>query len=200
MDFKIVVLGPSNAGKTSIIERYCSNTFHMDSLSTIGAQFFTKALEVDGKAVNLYIWDTAGDERFSSMSTSYIHGSDGLVLVFDTMKPDFTSLYNFLTLFNESVENDKTGDVPILVLGNKIDLIKEKDNEMEMLETVENDISKFCSSHGIKDFALVSAKEDTGIDEGFETIARKMMQNTQSVVTPKIALKEGREVEKDKCC
>ena len=151
--------------------------------------FSTKTLDIDGKTVNLYIWDTAGDERFSSMSTSYIHGSDGLVLVYDSLKADFNRVFNFLTLFREGVKQDNPESIPVLVLGNKIDMVKENENEMEELEKIESEISKFCSFHGITDYSLVSAKEDIGIDEGFETITRKMIANIKNAEnTPKIVL------------
>ena len=134
------------------------------------------------------------------MSTSYIHGSDGLVLVYDSLKADFNRVFNFLTLFREGVKQDNPESIPVLVLGNKIDMVKENENEMEEMEKIESEISKFCSFHGITDYSLVSAKEDIGIDEGFETITRKMIANIKNAEnTPKIVLKESTEP-KAKCC
>lgn len=83
--FKIVLIGESNTGKTSLLLRFAENTFSENYLCTIGVDFKTKTLSVDkgSRLVKLQIWDTAGQERFRSISHAYYRNSHGCVAVYD---------------------------------------------------------------------------------------------------------------------
>ena len=81
--FKILVIGESSVGKTAIMERFCENQFKGDYMSTIGMDFNTKTLAVDGTNLKLKIWDTAGQERFRNVTTSYYRGTQGCLVVYD---------------------------------------------------------------------------------------------------------------------
>ena len=197
MDFKIVFLGPSNAGKTSIIERFCSNVFNIDTLSTIGAQFFTKSIYVNDELVNLYIWDTAGDERFESMQTSYIRGANGLVLTYDLANPNYNFLKKMLLLFREEVKVPLPESLPIMVLGNKLDLISDEAEK----ENLHCQIEDFCDENGLTLHQFVSAKEDININESFVKISEQLIQLHESSTAPRIQLHPNAPTqEKGECC
>jgi len=85
--FKIVVLGESGVGKTSLLLRYVQNKFTIATKSTIGSDFLSKQdIIVEGRPVNLQIWDTAGQERFQGLGTSFYRGADGVCFVFDVTR------------------------------------------------------------------------------------------------------------------
>merc|ERR1711991_559433 len=84
---KVIVLGDSGVGKTSLMVQYVSNKFTMQTKSTIGSDFLSKEIELGGRPLTLQIWDTAGQERFQSLGTSFYRGSDGVVFVFDVGRP-----------------------------------------------------------------------------------------------------------------
>ena len=123
IDLKVVVLGVASVGKTSIINRYCNDSFREDSLSTIGAGFFTHSIKINDTEVTLMLWDTAGEERFRSVAPSLLRGSNGLVLVYDvTNVQSFNELEIYLEMFLDVVNVNAMSVMPVLLLGNKTDL------------------------------------------------------------------------------
>ena len=87
---KILIIGDSTVGKTSILNRFCKNEFSWNYLATIGVDFFSKDIEFTNpnKLIRIKIWDTAGQERFKSLSKSYFRNADGIIIVFDVSKKD----------------------------------------------------------------------------------------------------------------
>lgn len=81
--FKIVLIGESGVGKTSLMLRFCTDLFSATPMATVGLDFKIKTLKVDGKLVKLQIWDTAGQERYRSISQSYFRNCDGCIAVYD---------------------------------------------------------------------------------------------------------------------
>ncbi|KAL6993079.1 hypothetical protein U1Q18_011198 [Sarracenia purpurea var. burkii] len=92
---KVIVLGDSGVGKTSLMNQYVYKRFSLRYKATIGADFVTKELEIDGKPVTLQVWDTAGQERFQSLGAAFYRGADCCILVYDV-----TSLKSFQRLQN----------------------------------------------------------------------------------------------------
>ena len=86
ISFKIILLGDSSVGKTSLLLRFCDGTFDADSISTIGIDRKCKYLKRDNKLIELYIWDTAGQERFRSIAKNSFKGADGILLIYDITK------------------------------------------------------------------------------------------------------------------
>jgi len=124
---KVVVLGDSGVGKTSLLNRFVRNMFEPKFKPSIGADFFTNEIDVDGKKVNLQIWDTAGQERFQSLGTAFYRGTDGCILVYDVeVEQTFTNLKKWKEVFliqsGIGSGSDTETEFPFLVLGNKIDL------------------------------------------------------------------------------
>ncbi|KAJ3994758.1 ras-domain-containing protein [Lentinula boryana] len=122
---KLVVIGASGVGKTSMRGQYISQRFSTGYRATIGADFITKVVQVGEEMVTLQIWDTAGQERFSSLSSAFFRGADAALLVFDVNTPD--SLHALKKWWEEfkvhaPLEDDELGSFCCVVVGNKLDL------------------------------------------------------------------------------
>ncbi len=170
---KVMVLGDSGVGKTAILQQYVKRTFNNSYKVTLGSDFLTQELRVEGQKVVLQIWDTAGQEQYRSLSISYYRGSDACVLVFDvTDKLSFHSLDTWVTTFTEQLPEDKRAKYPMLVVGNKVD----KDNRQVPREQA----LKWCQDNDDLPYYDVSAKTRDGIDSAFAHIARLAIKKAQA--------------------
>ena len=156
MLFKILLLGDSGVGKSSIILRYTDNTFSSNLMNSIGVDFKLKNIPVDDKRVKLQIWDTAGQERFRTITTSYYKGAQAIMIVFDlTDKDSFDHLKNWMSDIDRFA---KEGVMKILV-GNKADL--------DYKRVISSDTAKeFARKYGIE-YLETSAKESVNIEDLF---------------------------------
>ncbi|XP_044177686.1 ras-related protein Rab-18-like isoform X2 [Acropora millepora] len=118
---KILIVGESGVGKSSLLLRFTDDTFDPDIGATIGVDFKVKTITVDGNKAKLAIWDTAGQERFRTLTPSYYRGAQGVILVYDTSSREtFDKLEEWLT----EVEMYSTKkDIIKMLVGNKIDKI-----------------------------------------------------------------------------
>lgn len=167
LDLKIVVLGSAFVGKTSIINRYCNATFIEDTLSTIGAGFFTRTMNIDGTEVTIMLWDTAGEERFRSVAPSLLRGANGLVLVYDLTQPNsFKDIDIYMEMFLDTCNVDPTYTLPVLLLGNKCDL-----NRAVSVETVE----EWKRKNKVVFSYEVSAKTGEKVEEAFQKLIESLV-------------------------
>jgi Ras-related protein Rab-11A len=81
--FKVVIIGDSAVGKSNLLSRYARNEFNLHSKATIGVEFQTQTMEIEGKEVKAQIWDTAGQERFRAVTSAYYRGAFGALMVYD---------------------------------------------------------------------------------------------------------------------
>ncbi|ELP90270.1 ehrab7g protein, putative [Entamoeba invadens IP1] len=163
--FKIILIGESGVGKTSLINRYVENSFDPVYKSTIGCDFLSKNVQYEGVEYVLQIWDTAGHEKFSSMISSFYRGSDGAFVVFDvTDTASFSNLDSWINEFSGSINND----VPIIVCGNKTDL------ENRCVPTAS--AQQWCD---LRNYTYVesSAKSSAGVTDMFATIVKLIVDN-----------------------
>ena len=107
MLLKVIILGDSGVGKTSLMNQYVNNKFSEQYKATIGADFCTKDVTIDDKLVTLQIWDTAGQERFQSLGVAFFRGADACILVYDMTNPkSFESLDKWRKDFLQNVSDD----------------------------------------------------------------------------------------------
>ena len=168
IDLKIVVLGAASVGKTSIINRYCNGVFQEETLSTIGAGFFTHTVTVNDNEVTLMVWDTAGEERFRSVAPSLLRGASGLVLVYDLQSQEsFGNLDTYMEMFLDTVNVNPGAQMPVLLLGNKKDLPN---------PTVTPDmIESWKNKNHVTLSGLVSAKTGENIEDSFISLVEVLV-------------------------
>ncbi|AEE82785.1 RAB GTPase homolog G3A [Arabidopsis thaliana] len=181
---KVIVLGDSGVGKTSLMNQYVHKKFSMQYKATIGADFVTKELQIGEKLVTLQIWDTAGQERFQSLGAAFYRGADCCALVYDVnVLRSFDNLETwheeFLkqawnigmwTIAEASPSDPKT--FPFIVLGNKIDV----DGGSSRVVS-DKKAADWCASNGNIPYFETSAKDDFNVDEAFLTIAKTALAN-----------------------
>jgi len=191
--FKIVVLGESGVGKTSLLLRYVSNKFTVATKSTIGSDFLNKEITLDGKPINLQIWDTAGQERFQGLGTSFYRGADGVCFVFDvTRRKTFEELAAWKKAFLIQVGHEGNDNFPMILLANKIDL--------ENREVTKSEVASFCQKEGIQ-FYETSAKESINVDKAFEQVTSLILSRTKAEnIKYDVVDLNLNEKKKDGCC
>ncbi|KAB2052011.1 Ras-related Rab7 [Gossypium arboreum] len=165
---KVIVLGDSGVGKTSLMNQYVYNKFNQQYKATIGADFVTKELQIDDKLVTLQIWDTAGQERFQSLGSAFYRGADCCVIVFDVnILRSFETLNNWREEFLKQADPSDPESFPFIVIGNKIDI--DGGNSRMVSEKKARD---WCASRGNIPYFETSAKEDYNVDEAFLCVAK----------------------------
>lgn len=154
---KLLLVGDSAVGKTCLVERFCDDKFDSFSMMTVGVDFKIKIVNVDGFKSKLQIWDSAGPERFRSISSSYIRGSHGVIIVCDiTNKESFDSIDFWINCINS--QSSKIG---VVLVGNKYDY--------EQRQISKNEAKEIALKYGLHYFEA-SAKTGKGVDEVFNYI------------------------------
>ena len=194
---KIMLLGESQIGKTSLIQRYVKNNFNLSYITTVGIDFQLKQIKMNNKSIKLQIWDTAGQERFKNITKSYFHSSDGFVVGYDiTSRLSFTNVSTWLKEINDNAPEE----IQKILIGNKCDL-----NEREV--TTEEG-QKLAEENGMK-FFETSAKNDINVKETFESITKDILDvqykeegesRNSLVIDRNIEKKKDEEKEKKGCC
>ena len=170
---KIMILGSAGVGKTAILERYVKETFTGTYRVTIGADFLTKDIELDGNKVRLQIWDTAGQEKYRSLGTAYYRGADGCVFVFDLCdRRTLTDLDKWYVAFRSQLSEEKAKGFPMMLFGNKAD-------KPERIVTTEA-AKKWCKEYNDMPYYETSAKTGEGLEKAFEVITRTAIERVQS--------------------
>ena len=170
--YRIITLGDTGVGKTSILKRYVHNIFQDDSISTVGVGFSFKEVTLkDGTKIKLKLIDTAGQEKYRSIAKSYYKNAEGVLFVFAyDNKESFEHIEQWLDSFKENRKNngdpDNDQDIPLFLLGNKFDVV----NKVIDDDTI-NDLKNRIK---IKNFANTSAKANIGIEEVFNDLSQKI--------------------------
>ncbi|XP_077534244.1 RAS oncogene family member Rab35 [Haemaphysalis longicornis] len=192
--FKLLIIGDSGVGKSSLLLRFADNTFTGNYITTIGVDFKIRTLEVDGERVKLQIWDTAGQERFRTITSTYYRGTHGVVVVYDvTNGESFANVKRWLH------EIDQNCDVV-----NRI-LVGNKNDDPSRKVVLTEDAQRFADQMGIQLFET-SAKENINVEEMFNAITRMVLKSKkeqkerQQAPEDKLHLKAGGHKKKKQCC
>jgi len=171
---KVIILGDSGVGKTSLMNQYVNKKFSNAYKATIGADFLTREVIVDDKLITLQIWDTAGQERFQSLGVAFYRGADCCVLVYDVTSPNsFKSLDGWIDEFIIQSSPRDPGNFPFVVIGNKIDL----ENRAVTTKRAQG----WCQSRHNLPYFETSAKEAINVEQAFLSVAKSALANESEV-------------------
>lgn len=166
--FKIILIGDSSTGKTSLIQRFVNKTFDDKYLNTIGVDFFMKTVSLNTHQIKLQIWDTAGTEKYRSISSSYYRGSHAAFIVFDvTNHQSFMNVQIWMESFSKSCNPEHKKNV--FLIGNKTDLI-------EARVVKQDEAEEFAKSNNLA-YWETSAKSGENVEEPFKYIAQYLFDN-----------------------
>lgn len=168
---KVILLGDSGVGKTSLMNQYVNKRFSAAYKATIGADFLTREVMVDDRLVTMQLWDTAGQERFQSLGVAFYRGADCCVLVYDVNSAkSFETLDSWRDEFLIQASPHDPENFPFVVLGNKIDVEESK----RMVS--QKRAMTWCQSKGNIPYFETSSKEAINVEQAFQTIARNALQ------------------------
>ena len=164
--YKILLLGDSSVGKTCFLMRYSDNTFQEIHMSTIGLDYKLKNVQLDeGKIVKIQIWDTAGQDRFRSITKNYYKGAHGIIVMYDiTNTKSFENVKNWI----EQIREEVTNKVIIFLVGNKTDDIENRKVKSE-------EGQKMAVDCGLSFFEC-SAKSGENVDHIFHELVKKVVE------------------------
>ena len=165
---KVVAIGDSGVGKTSLIQMFEHSRFTDNFKPTIGSDFSNKEITIDGRIIMLQIWDTAGQERYQSLGTAFYRGADCCMLVYDiTNRASLDNLESWKESFLQKSMVVQPDSFPFLVVGNKLDL---DDQRVVSTETGEKFVKDMGNDIG---FIEASAKDNTNVTQAFMELAQK---------------------------
>jgi len=162
---KIVLIGESAVGKTSIIKRYTSDKFDLESISSLSAQISSKEIEINSQIYNLDIWDTAGQEKYRALVKIFYKNTKAIIFVYDiTNYRSFEELKKYWIPQTKEVSDE---NIVFALVGNKSDLYEKE-------EVNENEAREFAKQINAI-FFLTSALDRSGIDDLFLNVAHKII-------------------------
>lgn len=191
--FKILLIGDSGVGKSSLMLNFTDECFTETYISTIGVDFKIRTLEVDSKTVRLQIWDTAGQERFKTITTAYYRNANGILIVYDITDNDsFKNVSKWL----EDIDHYSNEKVYKVLVGNKADLQPKR--AVDYAEA-----KNFADTHNIS-FMETSAKTSNNVEQLFATLASDLKQASENGHikddTPTITINAGSRSHKKQGC
>ena len=166
--FKITVIGDGGVGKTSLIKKYTKGSFKKEYIKTLGAQFSKYDEKIEGSAVKLFFWDIAGQAEFSFMRPTFYKGSKAAIIVFSHAPDELDKSFNHIYDWHEDIKK-YCGDIPIVLFGNKIDLVEDDSIEIDKVEEV-------VDKRDFLGFFKTSAKTGSGVYEAFQAIIKNLYE------------------------
>uniref|UniRef100_A0A674PGY7 Calcium release activated channel regulator 2A n=1 Tax=Takifugu rubripes TaxID=31033 RepID=A0A674PGY7_TAKRU len=187
--FKVVMVGNSSVGKTSLLRRFCDDSFHPGTSATVGIDYSVKTITVDSSQVALQMWDTAGQERYRSITKQFFRKADGVVVMYDiTAEQSFTAIRQWLTSIKESAGED----IPIMLLGNKTD--------KQMERQVQHEAGQRLAKESQLAFFECSASSGCNVMESMVHLARILKEQEDRVKEKTIQLVGSPSEKKKSCC
>ena len=160
-----MLIGDSGVGKSNLLSRFTRNEFNLESKSTIGVEFATRSVQVDGKSIKAQIWDTAGQERYRAITTAYYRGAVGALVVYDVAKHlTFENVERWLRELRDHTDQK----VVTMLVGNKSDL--------RHLRAVTTEEAKALAEKFDLSFIETSALDSTNVETAFQNILTEIHQ------------------------
>lgn len=157
--FKVVLIWDSGVGKSNLLSRFTRNEFNLESKSTIGVEFATRSIQVDGRTIKAQIWDTAGQERYRAITAAYYRGAVGALLVYDIAKH---LTYENVERWLKELRDHADSNIVIMLVGNKSDL--------RHLRAVPTEEAKAYAERNGLSFIETSALDSTNVEQAFTNI------------------------------
>ena len=171
MKQKVVFLGDSSVGKTSIINQYVNNKFTLKYKATVGVDLSTKLVAINDTIIQLQIWDPSGTERFRSINESFFRGTDGYILACSLTSME--SFENYTAWMND-INSILGTTVPFVAVANKADI-----DEVEWIVS-RTRFENWCAQQNVEGY-YVSAKDNLNIEKAFSTLTEKIMEHCKMV-------------------
>uniref|UniRef100_A0A8C4IBQ9 Calcium release activated channel regulator 2Ab n=1 Tax=Dicentrarchus labrax TaxID=13489 RepID=A0A8C4IBQ9_DICLA len=186
--FKVVLIGNSSVGKTSLLRSFCEGRFHPSTTATVGIDYSVKTLTLDNMQVAMQLWDTAGQERYRSITKQFFRKADGVVVMYDvTVEESFKAVQPWLTNVQEAAGEG----IPILLLGNKMDMDGDREVSFKEAEQLAHENKVM--------FFEVSAYTAKNVTESLTHLARVLMDQEDKVRDTTVIL-SAQPVKKKACC
>jgi small GTP-binding protein len=193
---KVVLLGDSGVGKSSIVLRFVADNFKSDAEATIGASYMGKILQFNEKMIKFNIWDTAGQERYHSLAKMYYRDANAAIMVYDITKK---GSFDGLKRWHKELTEFGPKDIAVIIAGNKEDLVESEAVSPEEAQT-------FARSIGAL-YKKTSAKTNYGVEQIFRDLANKIFPEIDTAiparrgtVTVNKGASEKNQEAKKKCC
>ncbi|XP_054882506.1 ras-related protein Rab-25-like [Poeciliopsis prolifica] len=195
--FKVVLIGESGVGKSNLLSRFTKNEFSHDSRTTIGVEFSTRTVQLNGFSIKAQIWDTAGLERYRAITSAYYRGAVGALLVYDITKH---LTYESVERWLKELYDHADPHIVVMLVGNKTDLESERSVPTE-------EAKDFAEKKGVL-FLETSALQSTNV-EAFNKVleeihkkvsSKEVVRGSINAVTLKSSRAESEEEEKKPCC
>ena len=176
--FKIAVIGDGAVGKTSLIKKYTKGEFNEQYIMTLGAQFTEHDTAIQGNPIRLVFWDIAGQEQFADLRKGFYTGSRACIIVFSHEENEHgeNSFKNIPKWLNDIKKN--CGHLPIILFGNKIDLVTDIDKLVEDKDYPKSNdnVDKMVEGYNFLGYYLTSALAGIGVNEAFQILCEKLFQ------------------------
>jgi small GTP-binding protein len=190
---KILIIGESAVGKSCLLLRFAENKFTESFLTTIGIDFKVRHVEIDDAKVKLQIWDTAGQEKFRTITKAYYRGAHGIILVYDVTS---TESFNQTRQWMQSIQENMSDPVAVIFVGNKCDMER---------TVLKEEAQELANEFGVEYFET-SAKTGDGVEQTFMRLAKLILDNQRERVQTKagsavsLSSKSGRNAKSGGCC
>nr|ACO10084.1 Ras-related protein Rab-25 [Osmerus mordax] len=167
--FKVVLIGESGVGKSNLLSRFAKNEFNHDSRTTIGVEFSTRTVQLNGLTIKAQIWDTAGLERYRAITSAYYRGAVGALLVYDVTKH---LTYESVERWLKELYDHADPHMVVMLVGNKSDLVSERSVPTE-------EAKDFAEKKGLL-FLETSALESTNVEAAFNDVLSEIHRKVSS--------------------
>jgi Ras-related protein Rab-35 len=170
--FKLLIIGDSGVGKSSLLLRFSDNTFSQNYITTIGVDFKIRTLDMDGMRIKIQIWDPSGQERFRTITSTYYRGTHGVIVVYDVTNGEtFSNVKRWLSEIDQNCDS-----VQRILVGNKCE---DKENRV----VLEEDARRLATAIKV-DYYETSAKDNLNVQEMFNAITRQVLDFKLSAGNP----------------